>query len=97
MESPSPPARRSGQQWNLSADEQSAEAETDRGPGVLRPGVPDEGSTFRQRLRLSYEENPIRGMMLLLLLVLAAGFLVAGIVAFWQPILEWFLRTLGGG
>ncbi|MFB6126226.1 MAG: hypothetical protein ABEJ79_02860 [Halolamina sp.] len=48
----------------------------------------DQRPSFRQRLRVSYAENPIRGMMLLLLLVLALGFLVAGVVVLGGPALD---------
>ena len=48
----------------------------------------DQRPSFRRRLRVSYAENPIRGMMLLLLLALALGFLIAGIVVLGGPALE---------
>lgn len=66
-------------------------SETVRSGESLRRVVPDQRPSFRQRLRLAYAENPVRGMVLALLVLLALGFLVVGVVALGGPFLEWVL------
>mgnify|MGYP000507151141 CR=1 FL=1 len=55
----------------------------------------DEGApTLRERFRLAVRQNPIRGIGILLLLLLAMVFFVATVAAF--PTIEW-LQILGVG
>lgn len=42
--------------------------------------------SFGQRLRLAFAERPLRGLVVLFLLLLALGFLVAGVLEFWSAI-----------
>lgn len=51
---------------------------------------------FREQVRLAFVRSPMRGLVIAFLLLLALGFLVAGVVEFWGAIVD-ALRGLAFG
>lgn len=47
--------------------------------------------TLGEQVRIAFREDPTKGLYVLLLFLLGFGFLVAGVVVFWDQLLEWFL------
>ncbi|GAB7094365.1 hypothetical protein JCM30237_15170 [Halolamina litorea] len=66
-----------------------------------RVGAWDDGMpSFRERLKLAIRQSPVRGVVVLLLLLLGLSFLVAGIVAFrdaiWAAVVDAASGLLAG-
>lgn len=43
---------------------------------------------LRRKIRVAFRNDPTKGVFLLLLLLLAVGFLLAGVLTFWQELVD---------